>query len=254
MKKCYSFQKPSLDAWNGPTKACWNDAAWKCWDFSKSSENRLFPISFRSIAVSMTSKGCVAAEWGLFIKMATGCESQRWGTLAEPGSRRWVDRLCRQHERRVLVLSNDFFSLSKSASDPWMWTPNVLPSFLVGDVARKTGRNHWGLSFFRAWHVAINHRSWISIAGPSIVLVHALWTPKTFLLLYQPFYISQVPFFLFFSPIVALHKHWKMLDHLTASSACFGEGRNSAFAARFRSRRSCTCWLWTSSQRTIVWF
>ena len=50
---------------------------------------------------------------------------------AGPGSRRWVDRLCRQHERRVLVLSDDYLSLSKSASDLSMWTPNVLRSFLV---------------------------------------------------------------------------------------------------------------------------
>ena len=35
--------------------------------------------------------------------------------------------------------------------------------------------------------------------GPGIVLVHALWTPRTFLLLLcQPFYISRVSLFLFF--------------------------------------------------------
>ena len=35
-------------------------------------------------------------KWGLFIKMATGCESQRWGTLADPPPGRgpgdqWID-------------------------------------------------------------------------------------------------------------------------------------------------------------------
>ena len=63
------------------------------------------------------------------------------------------------------------------------------------------------------------------------------------LLLCQPFYISRVSLFLFFSLlIVALHKHWRMLNHLTVRSACFGD---APLAARFRSRRSCTCWLWT---------
>ena len=120
---------------------------------------------------------------------------------AGPGSRRWVDRLRRQHEGRVLHLSDDYLSLSKSASDPSMWTPNVLRSFLVGAVAWKTDRNHWGLSFFRAWHVAINHRSSISIAGPSIVLVHALWTPRTLffvVVVSAVLHFTSFPFFFFF--------------------------------------------------------
>ena len=31
-----------------------------------------------------TSHFTVDTKWGLFIKMATGCEIQRWGTLADP--------------------------------------------------------------------------------------------------------------------------------------------------------------------------
>ena len=38
-----------------------------------------------------------------------------------------------------------------------------------------------------------------------------------------------------------MHKHWIMLDHLTASSTCFDDGRYSPLVAKFRSRRSCTC-------------
>ena len=64
-------------------------------------------------------------------------------------------------------------------------------------------------------------------------------------------HFTSSPFSFFFSCIVALHKHWRTLDHLTVSSACFGD---ALLAARFRSRRSCTCWLWTFSQRTFVWF
>ena len=134
---------------------------------------------------------------------------------AGPGSRRWVDRLCRQHQRRVLVLSDDYLSLSKSASDPSIWTPNVLRSFLVGDVTWKTGRNHWGLSFFRAWHVAINHRSSISIAGPGIVLVHALWTPRTlfFVVVSAVLHFTSFPFS-FFSPVVAVAQTLKNVGPL----------------------------------------
>ena len=48
--------------------------------------------------------------------MATGCERQRWGTLADPRPGRghgdeWID-MCRQHERGVLLLSDDYLSLS----------------------------------------------------------------------------------------------------------------------------------------------
>ena len=139
---------------------------------------------------------------------------------AGPGSRRWVDRLCRQHERQSSSCRRSSFSVQvcAMANDPSVWTPNVLWLEKQAETTK---------AFFRAWHVAIDHRSSISIVGPGIVRVHALWTPRTFfLLLCQPFYIfTSFPFsFLFsFSGIVALHKHWRMLDHLTVISACFGD-------------------------------
>ena len=55
------------------------------------------------------------------------------------------------------------------------------------------------LSFFRAWHVAIDHRSSISIAGPGIVPVHALWTPPNFFCCcVSRSTFHEFPFFFFF--------------------------------------------------------
>ena len=79
----------------------------------------------------------------------------------------------------------------------------------------------------------------ISIAGPGIVLLYMHCEPREFfLILSAAVHFTSFPFlfFFFFLPsIVALHKHWRMLNYLTASSAaaCFGDGR-SPLAARFR--------------------
>ena len=194
--------------------------------------------------------------------MATGCESQRWGTLAYPRPGRghgdeWID--CVGSMRASPHPVNDYLLLSKSVP--------VIPryghemcSVFCGRRGLKNGQkspkvNNLFLSFIRAWHVAIYHSSLISIAGPGIVLVHALSTPRTFFCCccVSRSTFHEFPFFFFFSCTVALHKHWRILDHLTVSYVCFGDAPLQ-LAARFRSRRSCTCWLWTFSQRTFVWF
>ena len=70
--------------------------------------------------------------------MATGCESQRWETLADPRPGRgpgdeWIDCVgsISASPRPVDELS---FTAEDCASDPSVWTPNVL-RLLVGDVA-----------------------------------------------------------------------------------------------------------------------
>ena len=128
--------------------------------------------------------------------MATGCESRRWGTLADlrPGrghGDQW-DWLCRQHERRVLVLPDDCLSLSKSEPVIRRCGNQICSVLFVRNVAWKTGRNHWGLSFFR-------DRSSISIAGPGIVLLRVYCEPrKLFLVLSPAAHFTSFPFLFFF--------------------------------------------------------
>ena len=58
-----------------------------------------------------------AVKWGLFIKMATGCESQRWGTLADRG-RAGVTEMSGSTvsaaSAPVLALSMNYLLLSKT--------------------------------------------------------------------------------------------------------------------------------------------
>ena len=48
----WSFQKPSIDVYNGPINGSWDDVAWKSRQFSQSSNNHLSPISSQSILVN----------------------------------------------------------------------------------------------------------------------------------------------------------------------------------------------------------
>ena len=177
---------------------------------------------------------------------------------AGPGSRRWVDRLCRQYERRASSCPTIIFHCRSLPVIPRCGHQMCSVLFLWGTWLEKQAETTEGYLFSELGmsRSITDHRS-RSRVRTSFLYMHC--EPQELfllLLLCQPFYISQVSLFLFsfFSSIVALHKHWRMLDHLTASSACFGDGRNSPLAARFRSRRSYTCWLWTFSQRTVVWF
>ena len=173
---------------------------------------------------------------------------------AGPESRRWVDRLCWQHERQILVLSTRSFLQSKSVPVvPRYGTKCALSS--GGRRGLKNSQKPLRVIFLQS--LACRDRSQIidSILGPGIVPVHALWTPKNFFVVVvvvvsAVLHFSSFRFSFFFLLIVALHKHWITLNHLTVSSACFGDAPS---AARFRSRRSCTCWLWTFSQWTSVW-
>ena len=165
-------------------------------------------------------------------------------------SRGWVDRLCRQHEGQSSSCRRLSFTVEVCASDPSVWTPNVLR--LLWETWLKNGQKLLKVIFLPS--LACRDRSQLIDLdrGSGHRSCTCTVNPKNFflLLLCQPFYISRVSLF-FFSCIVALHKHWRMLDHLTVSSVCFGDAPS---AARFRSRRSCICWLWTFSQRTFVWF
>ena len=143
---------------------------------------------------------------GLFIKMATGCESQRWGTLADPRPGRghgdeWIDCVSAAWGP-VLILSKIIFYCRSLCQWSLGMDTKCAPSS-CGRCHLKTGRNHWGLSFFRAWHVAIDHRSSISIAGPGIVLVTCTVNPKNFffvVLVSAVLHFTSFPFS-FFSPV-----------------------------------------------------
>ena len=63
---------------------------------------------------------------------------------------------------------------------------------------------------------------------------------------------GHVPFLLdsyFFSSIVALHKHWWVLNHLTASFACSGDGRSLVWWQILVVARSLCTW-WTFPLQT----
>ena len=60
---------------------------------------------------------------------------------AWPGSRRWVDRLCRQHERQSSSCRRLSFSVEVCASDPSVWY-QICSVFLWETWLEKTGRNH----------------------------------------------------------------------------------------------------------------
>ena len=194
-------------------------------------------------------------QWGLFIKMATGCESQRWGTLGDPRPGRghgdeWID--CVGSMRASPHPVDDYLLLSKSVPVICRYGHQMCSVF-CGRRGLKNGQKPLKVIFLPS--LACRDRSQLIDLdrGSGHRSCTCTVNPKNFflLLLCQPFYISRVSLFLFFfSCIVALHKHWRMLDHLTESSVCFGD---APLAARFRSRRSCT-WLWTFSPRTFVWF
>ena len=153
--------------------------------------------------------------------------------------------------------------LSVHSRSLWQWSLDMdtkwAPFFLWGTWLEKQAETTKG--YLSSEPGAGCRSQFIDLDRPGIVLVHAPWTPKTFFVLFcQPFYISWVSLFFFFLLFfefcskVALHKHWRMLHHLPASSACFDDGRYSPLVARFWSQRSYTCWLWTFSQRNFVWF
>ena len=73
-----------------------------------------------------------------------------------------------------------------------------------------------------------------------------------FLLLCQPFYNFMSFSFFFFLLYSSVAQTLKNVGPLDCNLRLrFGD---APLAARFRSRRSCTCWLWTFSQRTFVRF
>ena len=122
----------------------------------------------------------------------------------------WNQNLCRQHERRVLVLSDDDqFTVKVCANDPSIWTPNVLRSS-CGGRGLKNRQKPLRVIFLpsSAWHVDHRLSIKIDIVGPGIVLVHAPWTQRLFLFCFvsrSTFHEFPFFFFFFFSSVVALH-------------------------------------------------
>ena len=152
-------------------------------------------------------------EWGLFIKMATGCESQRWGTLADPQPGRghgdeWIDCVGSLSASPRPV--DDCLLLPKSVPVIPHYGHQMRSIFLWETWLEKQAETTKGYlsSELAAWHVAIDHRSSISIVGSGHRSCTCTVNPNNFfLLLCRPFYISRVSLYHFFSCIVALHKH-----------------------------------------------
>ena len=142
-------------------------------------------------------------QWGLFIKMATGCESRRWGTLSDqrPGRGHSDQWLCRQHERRVRPARQLSFTAEVCANDPSMWTPNILRSFY-----EERGLNNRQNLSSELGRLACRYRSSILIAGPGIVLLYMYSEPRELSLVlsavqhFTSFAFLSF-FFLYFSPL-----------------------------------------------------
>ena len=111
--------------------------------------------------------------------MATGCESQRWGTLADPRPGQghgdeWIDCVGSMTASPHPVDDYLLLSIKVCASDTLVRTPNVL-SLLVGRRGLKNRQKPLRVIFLSSLACRrIDHRSSIAIAGPGIVLVHAL--------------------------------------------------------------------------------
>ena len=153
--------------------------------------------------------------------MATGCERKRWGTLADPRPDRghgdeWINCVGSMSVSRRPV--NDYLLLSKSVPVIPRYGHQMCSVFLWETWLEKQAETTKGyLSSELGMSRSItDHRSRSRVRasflymhcepqGPGILLVdlHALWTPRTFLLflLCQPFYISRVSLFSSFSPV-----------------------------------------------------
>ena len=152
-------------------------------------------------------------------------------------------------------------SLSKSVPMIPRYGHQMCSVLLVGDVAWKTGRNHWGLS---SSELGVACRSQIidldRYRGSGHRSCTCTVNPKTFLFCFvSRSSFHEFPFFsfFFFSSVVALHA--QTLNNVGPLDCKFRLLRRRSLlvfilVAKFRSRRSCTCWLWTFSQRTFVWF
>ena len=114
---------------------------------------------------------------------------------AGPGSQRWVDRLCRQHERQSSSCWRSSFSVPVIPRyGHQMYSVFLWETWLEKQAETTKAYLSSELGMSRS---ITDHRSRLWVRAP--VLVHALWTPRTFfLLLCQPFYISRVSLFLFF--------------------------------------------------------
>ena len=134
-------------------------------------------------------------------------------------------------------------SLSKSVPMIPRYGHQMCSVLLVGDVAWKTGRNHWGLSFFRARRgmsiTDYRSRSISWVRASFLYRVHRE-PPKLFSVLFcQTFYISRVSlFFLFFfsllcSSVACTNTEECWTNWLQVPLA------STTVVARFRSRRSC---------------
>ena len=142
------------------------------------------------------------SQWGLSIKMATGCESQRWGTLADPWPGRghgdeWID--CVGSMRASPHPVDGYLLLSKSVP--------VIPryghqmcSVFCGRRGLKNGQKPLKDIFLPS--LACRDRSQLNDLdrGSGHRSCTCTVNPKNFflLLLCQPFYISRVSLFLFF--------------------------------------------------------
>ena len=109
--------------------------------------------------------------------MATGCESQRWGTLADPRPGRghgdeWTDCVGSMSASPHCV--DDYLLLSKSVPVIPRYGHQMYSVFLWETWLEKQAETIFFLPNLACPIVAIDHRSSISIAGLGIVLVHAL--------------------------------------------------------------------------------
>ena len=132
-------------------------------------------------------------------------------------------------------------SLSKSVPMIPRYGHQMCSVLLVGDVAWKTGRNHWGSSFFWARRVACRSQFIDQDRGSGIVLVPcAPWTPQNFFcfVLSAVLHFTSFPFFSFFfllcSSVACTNTEecWTTWLQVPLASV-------TTVVARFRSRRSC---------------
>ena len=162
--------------------------------------------------------GVYSSKWRPAARAKGGGHSQtrgRAGVTEMSGST--VSAAWAPSPRPVRPLS---FTLSKSASDPSMWTPNVLRSFLVGGRGLKNRQKPLRVIFLPT--LACRDQSQIIDLdrGSGHSSCTCTVNPKNsfFVVVSGVLHFTSFPFSFFFPPVVALHKHWRILDHLTASS------------------------------------
>ena len=141
-------------------------------------------------------------EWGLFIKMATGCESQRWGTLVDPRPGRghgdeWIDCVgsisaesssCPTiifHCRSLPVIPRCGHQMCSVLFLWGTWLEKQAET-TEGCLSSELGMSR-SLTDHRSRSRGSGHRSCTCTANPK----------NSFLLLCQPFYISRVSLFFF---------------------------------------------------------